>query len=353
MENVDQQNVEQDTSVIALRVQLGELLSRERLTQQKDVIDVARRLMLSKLQLLAIESGESASFHHERRYLQGIKSYVFYLGLQSRADVTELVTQIEGWSAESMRASPAAGVAQLHRSAAAPTAAKSYASRGPRYVYYGVGLLVLGAIALAISEGWPFKEDEQVIASAESTSGATTSSVASPLSSPRVAPGATSVAPSTEPKPAATSAQAVQTPLTQLSTSSTAQAPAASTQASVSVAVQTPMSVSPPTTQQNAPSATTNTPAVKQDGQAMMRIDFSAECWVSLQTAEGKKVDRIYKPGESLSVPLASVSALVLGNAPAAKVFLADRPVDVMAKGLTYGNVTRLDQKGIQLLQKN
>jgi cytoskeletal protein RodZ len=324
MENVDQQNVEQDTSVVALRVQLGELLSRERLTQQKDVIDVARRLMLSKLQLLAIESGESASFHHERRYLQGIKSYVFYLGLQSRADVTELVTQIEGWSAESMRASPAAGVAQLHRSAAAPTAAKTYASRGPRYVYYGVGLLVLGAITLAISEGWPFKEDEQVIASAELIPGATTSSVALPLSSPRVAPAASIVAPSTEPKPAATSAQTVQTP----------------------------MDVNPPSTKQNA-SATTNTPAVKQDGPAMMRIDFNAECWVSLQTAEGKKVDRIYKPGESLSVPLASVSALVLGNAPAAKVFLADRPVDLMAKGLTYGNVTRLDQKGIQLLQKN
>lgn len=353
METVDQQNVEQDTSVIALRVRLGELLSRERLTQQKDVIDVARRLMLSKLQLLAIESGESASFHHERRYLQGIKSYVFYLGLQSRADVTELVTQIEGWSAESMRASPAAGVAQLHRSAAAPTAAKSYASRGPRYVYYGLGLLVLGAIALAISEGWPFKEDEQVIASAERTPDATTSSVASPLSSPRVAPGASSVMPSTETKPAATSAPSAQASPAQLSTSSTAQTPAlAATQSSAPVAVQTPMDVSPPTTQQNA-LTTRNTPAVKQDGQAMMRIDFNAECWVSLQTAEGKKVDRIYKPGESLSVPVASVSALVLGNAPAAKVFLADRPVDVMAKGLTYGNVTRLDQKGIQLLQKN
>jgi hypothetical protein len=94
-------------------------------------------------------------------------------------------------------------------------------------------------------------------------------------------------------------------------------------------------------------------PASAQDGKAMMRINFNAECWVSLQTADGKKEDRIYKSGETLSVPLASVTALVLGNAPAAKVFLADRQVDVMAKGITYGNVTRLDQKGIQLLQKN
>jgi hypothetical protein len=47
------------------------------------------------------------------------------------------------------------------------------------------------------------------------------------------------------------------------------------------------------------------------------------------------------------------VSGLVLGNAPAANVFLAGRQVNVLAQGLTQGNVTRLDQKSIQLLQKN
>jgi cytoskeletal protein RodZ len=94
-------------------------------------------------------------------------------------------------------------------------------------------------------------------------------------------------------------------------------------------------------------------PSQAQEGKAMMRIDFNAECWVSLQTVDGKKQDRIYKSGESLSVPLANVSALVLGNAPAAKVTLAGRQVDVMTRGITQGNVTRLDQKGIQLLQKN
>ena len=84
-----------------------------------------------------------------------------------------------------------------------------------------------------------------------------------------------------------------------------------------------------------------------------MRIDFKAECWVSLQTVDGKRADRIYKSGESLSVPIANVSGLILGNAPAASVFLAGRQVDVLSKGLTQGNVARLDQKSIQLLQKN
>lgn len=346
MENVDQQSVEQDATIIALRVQLGGLLSRERLDQQKDVLDVARRLMLSKLQLLAIEAGEASSFHHERRYIQGIKAYVFYLGLQSRAEVNELVTQIENWSAESLRASPAAGVAQLHRSAAAPAAAKSYASRGPRYLYVGLGVLVLGAIVLALSEGWPFKDETEEIATAGPAEIATTTTVVTPLSSPQVR------AVSVETPPVAT---------TQSSTGSTA-----STQAPAQVSAQTTPQISSPAplqpqalpqvqagvSQEKEPAAAAK-PVSAQDGKAMMRIDFNAECWVSLQTADGKKEDRIYKSGETLSVPLASVTALVLGNAPAAKVFLADRQVNVMAKGITYGNVTRLDQKGIQLLQKN
>lgn len=85
----------------------------------------------------------------------------------------------------------------------------------------------------------------------------------------------------------------------------------------------------------------------------MMRIDFIAECWVSMQMIQGGKQERIYKPGDSLSVPLASVGSIVLGNAPAAKVFLSGKQVDVLTKGFTTGNVARLDQKSLQTLQKN
>jgi len=372
MENVDQQSVEQDVSATALRVRLGELLSRERLSQQKDVNDVARRLMLSKLQLLAIETGASESFHHERRYIQGIKSYVFYLGLQSRADVNELVTQVEGWSAEALKASPAARVAQLHRLAETPAASKSYVSRRPRYIYVGIiGLVIFGAIALAISEGWPFKNDEQEVASANNVQSLTTT-VVTPLSSPTVRPGASTVAsgsasgnvsdtvvvqgkteaPTVAPTPAySATPPAIATPST-----ASVSAPD-STQVSSSVALPAQAAMQAPA-QANQPAAESasvaeRSAAAARDEKNLMRIDFNAECWVSLQTADGKKEDRIYKSGESISVPIADVTGLVLGNAPAAKVFLAGRQVDVMSKGLTYGNVTRLDQKGIQLLLKN
>jgi cytoskeletal protein RodZ len=336
MENVDQQRAEQGATIVALRVQLGGLLSRERLNQQKDVLDVARRLMLSKLQLLAIEAGEATSFHHEQRYIQGIKAYVFYLGLHSRAEINALVTQIEDWSSESLRTSPAAGVAQLHRLAATPVAKKSYAARSPRYLYVGLGVLVLGAIALAITEGWPFSDEaEEIATTATPAESASATTIAVPIATPQARPAAANPASN-----ATTQSSSVASASTSLPQEVSAQAV-------------TPAPAPAPALAPAPVPAPVPAPAPAQEVKATMRIDFKAECWVSLQTADGKRVDRIYKSGETLSVPIANVSGLILGNAPAANVFLAGRQVDVLAKGLTQGNVTRLDQKSIQLLQKN
>jgi cytoskeletal protein RodZ len=284
--------------------------------------------MLSKLQLLAIEAGEATSFHHEQRYIQGIKAYVFYLGLHSRPEINALVTQIEDWSSESLRTSPAAGVAQLHRLAATPVAKKSYAARSPRYLYVGLGVLVLGAIALAITEGWPFSDEaEEIATTATPAESASATTIAVPIATPQARPDSANPASS-----ATTQSPSVASASTSLPQEVSAQA------------------VTPAPTPAPAP---VPAPAPAQEVKATMRIDFKAECWVSLQTADGKRVDRIYKSGETLSVPIANVSGLILGNAPAANVFLAGRQVDVLAKGLTQGNVTRLDQKSIQLLQKN
>lgn len=342
MENIDQPSVESDATMTVLRRQLGEILMSERLSQKKDVVDVARRLMLSKLQLLAIEAGESASFHHERRYIQGIKSYVFYLGLQSRIDVVSFLKQIEDSSAEGLRASPAAGVAQLHRTAATPANTKTYSSRRPRYVYVGLALLVLGAVALAISEGWPFKDsNDEIVSSEPAPSTASTAntvmtneastrtptvSIPAPVQSQFEAPAQTQIA-SPTPAPPTSAPPTSAPPQVQLSTS--------------------------PTVAEKSTPNEKAAPIVAPGGPVMMRIDFNAECWMSVQTTEGKKIDRIYKQGESFSIPLANVSAMILGNAPAAKVFLDARQVDVMSKGLAQGNVARLDQKNLQLLQKN
>jgi cytoskeletal protein RodZ len=330
MENLDQPSVGSDATMIVLRRQLGEILMSERLSQKKDVVDVARRLMLSKQQLLAIESGESASFHHERRYIQGIKSYVFYLGLHSRMDVESFLKQIEECSAEALRASPAAGVAQLHRASATPANTKPYSSRHPRYVYVGLALLVLGAVVLVISVGWPFKDsDDEVVTSTsiESAAMTTEASASASASTPTVA----------------TPALVVSQPEVPVPTQS-APPPQALPQAEPAL--------SPVVAEKTTPNEKAASAAVPS-GSGTMRIDFNAECWMSVQTTEGKKIERIYKQGESFSIPLASVSVMILGNAPAAKVFLGEKQVDVMSKGLAQGNVSRLDQQSLQRLQKN
>ncbi len=327
MENLDQPSVESDATMTVLRRQLGEILVSERLSQKKDAVDVARRLMLSKQQLLAIEAGEAASFHHERRYIQGIKSYVFYLGLQSRMDVESFLKQIEDCSAEALRASPAAGVAQLHRAAATPANTKPYSSRTPRYVYLGLALLVLGAVVLAISEGWPFKGSSDEIVSSDSPQSAALTTEAS-NNTPAVSTPAPSVMSQSE----------------------------APVQTQTSPPIQAPQQVQPspsPPVIEKSIATEKPAPVVTSGGPAMMRIDFNAECWMSVQTTDGKKIDRIYKQGESFSMPVANVSAMILGNAPAAKVFFGTRQVDIMSKGLAQGNVSRLDQKSLQLLQKN
>lgn len=327
MENLDQPSVESDVTMTVLRRQLGEILMSERLSQKKDAVDVARRLMLSKQQLLAIEAGEAASFHHERRYIQGIKSYVFYLGLQSRMDVESFLKQIEDFSAEALRASPAAGVAQLHRAAATPANTKPYSSRTPRYVYLGLAMLVLGAVVLAISEGWPFNGSTDEIVSSDPTQSAAL---------------ATEVSNNT---------QVVSTPVPPVISQSET---SAQTQASKTIQAPAQLlpSTSPPVVDKSI-ATEKPAPVVTPVDPAMMRIDFNAECWMSVQTTDGKKIDRIYKPGESFSMPVANVSAMILGNAPAAKVFFGTRQVDIMSKGLAQGNVSRLDQKSLQLLQKN
>ncbi|MFY9138224.1 RodZ domain-containing protein, partial [Zwartia sp.] len=271
--------------------------------------------------------GEAASSHHERRYIQGIKSYVFYLGLQSRMDVESFLKQIEDCSAEALRASPAAGVAQLHRAAATPANTKPYSSRNPRYVYLGLALLVLGAVALAISEGWPFKGSNDEVVSSESTpSAALTTEVSNN----------TQVVPTPAPPMMPQSETSAQT-----QASTTIQAPS-----------QVQPSPSPPVVDKSI-ATEKPAPAVASGAPGIMRIDFNAECWMSVQTIDGKKIDRIYKQGESFSMPVANVSAMILGNAPAAKVFFGTRQVDIMSKGLAQGNVSRLDQKSLQLLQKN
>ena len=342
MENAEQQNLELSEPVTELRVQLGERLQRERLSQQKEIVDVARRLMLSKVQLLAVEAGQSENFHHERRYLQAIKSYVFYLNLENNPSVANLLSQIERISTAGLSASPAAAVAQLH-GIAAPARDRAYTSRRPKFVYYGLGLLVAGALALAISEGWPFDDEKEYAENSSSTEQVTLPAAVSNSGS--------EIVQSRVVTPVDTKSESVSPPVSAASTpaptSSEAVMPRAEPLVPPAPVVASPIVVA-------GQVATPVAPEIQSPrGTPRMRIEFTADCWVLLQTSDGKREERIYKQGQHLEVPVASVMALVLGNAPAAKLSLQGRSIDIVKSTFTQGNVTRLDQTSLQSLQKN
>lgn len=362
MENVEQPDVGLNHPAKGVRAQLGELLHRERVSQQKEGVDVARRLMLSKLQLHAVETGQAESFHHERRYILAVKSYVSYLNLDHDQETSELLKQVEALSEGGAGASPAAGVAQLHVNAAIPARPRSYAARRPRFIPVVVGVLIVGAIALALSEGWPFGDGEESLSTVQTIQTAPTQTVTTINAVTPLAPS-TSVAVSTT--PSANAAAALSTASGTAATVSASQgSPASSTSSSPpslsasSASVGVSASTVPPAGA-TSQSSTLPTPVVKaplpaaSNRPSMMRLDFSADCWVSLQTADGKKEERIYKQGQHVEVPASSVTALVLGNAAAATMTLGERQIDLMAKNLTQGSITRIDQKSLQALQKN
>lgn len=369
MDNVEQLDVGLNHPAQGLRAQLGELLHRERVSQQKEGVDVARRLMLSKLQLHAVETGQAERFHHERRYILAVKSYVSYLNLDHDQETSELLKKVEALSEGGGGASPAAGVAQLHINSAIPARPRSYAARRPRLIPIVVGLLIVGAIALAISEGWPFGNGEEQVttlqtaqplipgsstsATPKKTEASTTKVTEQILAAPSAAAATT------------TSATAVSGP--KASTISTPTAVSGASSASIAASQDAPaLAASPgmPSGSTQSAGATAQLPLTPasvaktlqpavSSGPTMMRIDFNADCWVSLQTADGKKEERIYKQGQHVEVLASSVTALVLGNAAAAQMTLGDREIDLMAKNLTQGSITRIDQKSLQALQKN
>ena len=348
MDNAEQLNETQTEPSASLRLQLGEKLKAARLSQNKEVSEVARMLMLSKLQLAAVEAGQSEIFHHELRYLQAIKSYVFYLNLDNNPPVKELCQQVESWFAAGLNASPAAGVAQLHLSSAAPAMDRVYVARRPKILYYGLGLVVAVAVGLAISEGWPFKDEMSETATAPaaqigSLQGADKSTTTSNVNASGLAVVSADTAKPLTPSPQTASSPVTVAPVTVppvniatagINALSTGQPASSSTPAPVASAAVKP--ADPPA-----------------GGPGRLRIDFSGDCWVSLQNIEGRKEERIYKQGQHLDVPVASVALMVLGNAPAAKVTLDSRAVDISGRDFTQGNVTRLDQKSLSALLKN
>ena len=118
MNTVDQNTDALDLGA-SMRVELGMLLRQARLAQQKEIGDVAKRLILSPSQVLNLEAGTMDSFHHERRYVHALKGYLFYLGLSRDLIINDKLQQLETASLQAVSSS-ALGVARLYKAGHVP-----------------------------------------------------------------------------------------------------------------------------------------------------------------------------------------------------------------------------------------
>jgi cytoskeletal protein RodZ len=342
--------VDQNTDALdlgaSMRVELGMLLRHARLAQQKEIGDVAKRLILSPSQVLNLEAGTMDSFHHERRYVHALKGYLFYLGLSRDLIINDKLQQLETASLQAVSSS-ASGVARLYKAGHGPAPVDAKTQKQRTFVVAGIVAAIFGIIVLALIVGGEWlsgpenSEAEQALVSDADktvvTAGtASQDAVVSAASPSAQAAQAAAVA--------ATSTGAdVKVPEPSATAASTGLVPA-SNQAL------TPTPTPAPTP--DTPVTGTTSDRFENLKSTTLRIVFVGECWASLITTDGRRNERIFQAGQSIDVELDRVASLTIGNSPQAKLQVGSKPLDVAKSGAVTGNVARLNQAILQKLAK-
>ncbi len=350
MDTVDQKIDALDLGA-SMRVELGMLLRQARLKQQKEIGDVAKRLILSPSQVLNLEAGTMDSFHHERRYVHALKGYLFYLGLSRDLIINDKLQLLETASLQAVSSS-ASGVARLYKAGHGPAPVDAKTQKQRILIVAGTVAAIFGIVVLAliVGGGWLsgsenseaeqalVSDSDKTVATAGSASQDAVVSAASP--SAQAAQAATVAATSTGaegkvPEPsAATASPALASAANQVPTPAPTPAAPAS-----SVAVDQPATGTTSNPFENLKSTT-------------LRIVFVGECWASLITTDGRRNERIFQAGQSIDVELDRVASLTIGNSPQAKLQVGSKPLDVAKSGAVTGNVARLNQAILQKLAK-
>ena len=354
MDTVDQNTIARDLGA-SVRVELGMLLRQARLKQQKEIGDVAKRLILSPSQVLNLEAGTMDSFHHERRYVHALKGYLFYLGISRDLLINDKLEQLETASLQAVSSS-ALGVAQLYKAGHGPAPVDSHTKKQPIYIVAGGVAAMIGIIvfAVVVGSGWlrgsENAETEQALVSASdktvTTAGLASQDAVVSTASPRAqATQAATVA--------ATSAVAEgKAPEASTATASPALAPAPN-QVSAPAPTPAPAPVAPElSVTVDKPATGTSSDPTENLKSTTLRIVFVGECWASLITTDGRRNERIFQAGQSIDVELGRVASLIIGNSPQAKLQVGTKPLDLAQSGAVIGNVARLNQAILQRLAK-
>lgn len=160
--------------------------------------------------------------------------------------------------------------------------------------------------------------------------------------SPAPAPAASEPSPAPSPEPASVSVSAVALSVPPASTARESPTPVAPEPSAASVAASpgaATAAVSPTTLEEDHGDSST---ADATRSGARLMLQFSDDCWVEVKDAQGKVlINGLMKANTTRAIAGSAPFTVTLGNAPAARIALDDRPVDTAIYVPRRGTVSR------------
>ncbi len=296
------------------RVRLGKLLREHRLAKKTEIPELARTLILSVAQITAIESGSQASFHNQTFYLRALKKYIALMDLGVEPQASLLFTEIESnLLSPSTKVNP--NEVNLLINAGLAHTRKSYRPqlqlKKSHFFWIALSVMILVGMAAALIASWP---EKQTIQQAE-----------------RVSTPATAIKTDAVPEPAVSQNQKT--------------APAAPTPA-----ISASMPPSAAKSSGESPADKKSVASIHSPETTSLKLTFSAPSWVQVVEQNGKRIEKVFTPQDSLNLDPATLATLVIGNARETKLFTNATEIDLSKYLNTGSGVARLNQSEIMKL---
>ena len=217
----------------------------------------------------------------------------------------------------------------------------------------GLLFVLVGAGAwLAVDEGWPGKEIEQVSADAiaDLTSGEDTSeaddTVALQTSGTQPTQAAQGTLPSTTTRP--TAAPNATSSLASGDLSGTVPSSAPLNSGLQSAAQEVSTTSTEASTEASTPAtANASTERLTTPPADVIAATFNADCWVELRFEDGRIEQGIYTPGQTLNIPVNEITRVTFGNVSAVQAMRGGEAFDLTAFARGNSSVVRISAQDL------
>lgn len=364
--------------------QWAEQLKQARTEAGIEINGITQALMLSSAQLRGIENGSASAFHGPGYYLRAVEKYAQHLNVTLDPPVTELRLTDSQIALNRVKSSPSAAKLAKRESRTLGADAIPRSSNPSRIgVWLAALLLVLVGTGawLALEEGWPGGNAENVATQHGNEAMDTTQTEPPALASTVQAapPPASKADISVQATPSAPTTVTLGPNTVQTSTQTgigtgieTNPKPSAQDNADTSASGTTTLEPTPPA-QTQASSEVNPDLEVKPELEVNPELEFApkfeppappqavipatadaieaqftADCWVEIQFADGRVEQGIYQPGQTLTVPVEEITRLTFGNAQAVSATRSGQQFDVQAFTRSGNNVARISSQDLQ-----